>query len=206
MNKHNLISVMMIFISIQIFVVYSTDIFNTYTERSFIDILYVGKAVHIVKTDHKAAGWTMAHELALRDDLQLHSSDFIFCAKKGDHLDSPSQIDVRDNFGQTPMWVACSACNYDNYLFLKNCGADLHQKDVQYRSLLHAAASGVSMKCLDIVKDLVKNGVDLHQKDVLGNTPIDDFKHENNVINYQTQFYLKNRKLVLSFLNDNHLL
>ncbi|AKI80737.1 putative ankyrin repeat protein [Acanthamoeba polyphaga mimivirus] len=147
-------------------------------KRSYANILYFGRSAQLLETDRNA-GWTKAHETACNGNLEDYEEEYKEMDKH--------EIDVRDGFGQTPMWIATTRCNYRNYVFLKKHGSDLHQKDYQGRSLLHATANAVNSECLDIFKDLIANGVDLYQKDMVGSTAIDELKHENSIINYETE-------------------
>ncbi|AKI79819.1 putative ankyrin repeat protein [Acanthamoeba polyphaga mimivirus] len=162
-------------------------------KRSYANILYFGSSAQLLETDRNA-GWTKAHEMALHGNLEDHEEEY-------KEMDKP-EVDVRDGFGQTPIWIAATSCKYRNYMFLKRHGADLHQKDNQNRSLLHAAANAVNSECLDIFKDLIANGVSLHQKDMAGSTAIDELKYENTIINYETDGYNRNRREILKYLRQ----
>lgn len=169
------------------------NISNIPVKRSYTNILYFGHSAHLLETDRNA-GWTKAHEIARNGNLEDFEEEYKEMDKH--------EIDVRDGFGQTPMWIASTTCNYRNYMFLKRHGSDLHQKDYQGRSLLHATANAVNSECLDIFKDLIANGVDLYQKDIVGSTVIDELKHENSIINYETEGYIRNRREILKYLHQ----
>lgn len=158
-------------------------------KRSMTDILWAKPSSTISREDNDA-GWTQFHQKVYKGDL---SSE--------DIADLPKdQIDVRDRFGQSPMWIACAQCNSRLYKLLRDNGSDLKQKDIQERSLAHAIASGNSRNCASIAVDLVEHGVSFTDKDIMGNTPIEDLRHENSIVNYETDILNNNRRLTLAHL------
>lgn len=165
----------------------------TECKRRMTDILYFGNAISVCERDHNA-GWTLFH-------------DIVFCyeitQKDFQNIENRS-VDICDYFGQTPIWIACCRCNLEAYLLLKNNGSNLHQKDFQNRTLLHAAASiGMNSNCIEIIKDLLNEHVDHKTRDVLGNTFLDDLRREYGVTNLETKLYQHNKNNALLELNTN---
>jgi ankyrin repeat protein len=160
------------------------------TNRPVVDILYCTKEADISNRD-QIAGWTGLHQKVAENTLTQDDIKDI----------SPSKIDTRDLYGQSPMWTACNLCHFNMYELLKKNNVNLHQTDNQKRNLLHAIASGNNHTCDIIAMDLVKNGVSLKVKDIAGNTPIDDLNYEPSIINTENDVRIRNNKETLRMLN-----
>jgi ankyrin repeat protein len=141
------------------------------TKRSMSDILYLGDAAKIaMKND--GAGWTKLQEKVFNNDLKVE--DIVNL--------TPAEIDHRDEYGQTAMWIACNRCSITSIEMLKNAGANMQQKDNQDRNLLHAVATATFWNfedCEKVVGYLLKTGADPLLKDIQGKTPIDDLYEES---------------------------
>jgi len=141
--------------------------------REMTDIYYIGQAAKIAQRElFDSTGWTVFHKKCYYNELTLDDIN---------DLDK-HYIDIPDDYGQTPMWIACSEGNLDVYNLLKNAGSDLHQKDNQNRTLLHASAKGKSSDNCAIAQDLINNGVDPNQKDIMGNRMIDVLRDNSGYI------------------------
>ena len=142
-----------------------SNLFKPY-KRSMLNLYFNQTVVDIIEED-QIAGWT-----------ELHQRVFEGILTTDDISSLPTeQLDVRDKFGQSPMWVACSVCDDNMYSILKEHGSDLKQEDNQNRTLLHATASGENDRCGLITADLIKSGVTVTE-DIRGRTFVDILKLE----------------------------
>lgn len=145
---------------------HQSNLFKPY-KRSMLNLYFDQSSSEIIEQNPKA-DWTEFHQrvfegILTSDDIQSLSID---------------QIDVRDKFGQSPMWVACSICDENMYSLLKDHGSNLKQQDNQKRTLLHATASGENDRCGLIATDLIENGIHITDIDIRGRTFIDILKLE----------------------------
>jgi ankyrin repeat protein len=158
------------------------------TKRPMVSILYVGQAPHINITDFDA-GWTMLQDKIFFNTLK--SSDITNL--------TPSEIDHKDKYGQSALWIACCNNSLPYIKMLQNAGGDLKQKDNQDRTLLHAAVSCPSNYevCKNVICYLLENGVDINSRDVEGNSAIDDLEIEPNPVNSETMYRYEIKKKLL---------
>ena len=147
------------------------------TKRPATDILYYGNAAAITETNPDA-GWTQLHQKAY--DNSLSFSDLYDLTNGNAQTLLTNEIDLYDEYGQTPLWWACSKCNIDAYHLLKFFGSNLKQKDYQDRTLMHAITSGSSYMCKKIAIDLYKNGISIDDMDILKSTPIEYLRELTN--------------------------
>ena len=81
---------------------------------------------------------------------------------------SNSQIDIKDEYGRTPLINAAFYNNVELIDWLVRNGANINASDNIGFTALHFAAQEANTESL---KSLIKHGADLNQKDMHGNTP-----------------------------------
>lgn len=162
------------------------------SKRQSTSILYGGKAAILAESNDPYLGWTELHSLAYENKLNIKYLESLI-------LD---EIDVQDMYGQTPTWWSCHQNHFKQTRLLLDADADIYQKDNQNRTLMHAAASGDSDECKDIICFLYVKGVDPTLKDLAGQTVFDDLKRESNIINHHNSYREKNRRDALQKLNE----
>lgn len=140
--------------------------------RPITNIMYCGEAARIDQTD-RIAGWTHLHQKVYNNKLTTNDITNL----------KQNEIDVKDKYGQTPMWIACNECNMEMYELLKKHGADIYVSDNQNRTLLHAIASGDNSNCKKIAEDLYDNGCNPFVKDLLGKSAMEDLTKSSNPVN-----------------------
>lgn len=102
-------------------------------------------------------GWTYLHDKAYKGTLTEQDIENL----------SIDEIDIRDDFGQTPLFWAVHNSEYDAAVLLLNKGADINQVDGMKRTLLHITTSQ------KIAVLLLSKGVKHDQKDKSGMTAMD---------------------------------
>ena len=135
--------------------------------RTFCSILSTPRALKIFQSSGKEfnAGFTTLHHQAFINELREMDLKQL----------TPKEIDTKDSYGQSAIWIACHENNLEAYTLLKKYKACLKQHDKQNRTLLHASAYGkIPVIRNKIIQDLLQNGVDPKAQDVLGN---DMFKY-----------------------------
>lgn len=78
-------------------------------------------------------------------------------------------VSSRDTGSRTPIFVAAEKGNLDVVMALEAAGADLFHKQRDQLSLLHIA---IEAKKLDIVKFLIEKGLNVNEKDGIGESPL----------------------------------
>ena len=89
-----------------------------------------------------------------------------------------SRIDARNDFGQTPLFVAVRMASRDDVLALLAAGADPNLADMHGHTPAHVAAikagipgATIGLAYLQILQDLTDHGADLDLEDQRGRTP-----------------------------------
>lgn len=161
------------------------DILSESKNRRPVSCLYYGDSA-CLSNKPLQHGWTKLHDLAFNGILnESHLSGL-----------SKEEIDIKDKFGQTPLWWATQQCNLKSFNILINNGANVHQQDNQERTLLHAVTSGENINCITIAQKLLKMECSLNNKDGLGNTPLDDANRTPNPINRESMYKYNIRKKI----------
>ena len=135
--------------------------------------------------------WTVLHREAYQNIL----------THKDVHDLTPRQLDVRDEFGRSPLWWASHQCNSDNAKVLLYWGADPKQKDDYGKNLFHAVAIGAaSNECIKMAKLLTNHGVDYNEADADGKSSLDFLREETSPHDCTKETV---RQRLLDLLNKN---
>ena len=89
-----------------------------------------------------------------------------------------SILDIKDNFGHTPLHIACTLGFYNFVQYLINLGVNMNDLDKDNKTALFFA---VESKSVQIVKYLIINGADKYIKDKIGKIA-KDYTKDNNII------------------------
>lgn len=129
----------------------------------------------------KVGGWTFLHDKAYKGELiEEDITDLTI-----------EELDIRDGFGQSPLFWAVESGRLDIVEILLEKGADAKQTDNLGRTLFHVTSSP------QLVPILIKYGVDYNQKDNSGNTTIDELNRRSSIYNYETERIFQNKQRVL---------
>ena len=81
-----------------------------------------------------------------------------------------ADVNIKDNFGRSPLHVAAAADYVEMMTFLITCGADIGaQTSGEEQTVLHYAAKNGAVNC---VKVLLTQGADIDSRDFKGRTPL----------------------------------
>ena len=102
--------------------------------------------------------------------VDIHTATFLGNTKAlKQHIDAGSDLNVKDQYGSTPLIIATTFGKTDIAKTLINAGADLHITNNDGSTPLHIA----SFFCrTDIVKALLEKGADKTLKNNFGSTPL----------------------------------
>lgn len=78
-------------------------------------------------------------------------------------------VNSRDEYGRTPLIIACFHKNFELVKWLINKGADINAQDRNGYSALHASVSTLQT---EIVKYLIKQNIEIDLRDVYGNNAL----------------------------------
>eukprot|EP01114_Cavostelium_apophysatum_P017696 TRINITY_DN5318_c0_g2_i1.p1 TRINITY_DN5318_c0_g2~~TRINITY_DN5318_c0_g2_i1.p1 ORF type:complete len:1107 (+),score=298.47 TRINITY_DN5318_c0_g2_i1:102-3422(+) len=109
---------------------------------------------------------TLAHQLAANGFFRELKE--LISGADGDHVLS-RVINCRDQFGRTPMMVACSAGSFDCALILLDSGADIECKDTNGMTALHYASYNGRENCVSLL---------LHFEKIYRKTSSSDYVNE----------------------------
>ena len=136
---------------------------------------------------HNIDGWTHLHDKAYRGTL----------LKTDIRELTPIQIDIRDDFGQSPLYWSVEASHYEISSMLLAKGADPNQTDNLGRTLFHV------IKSTELVDLLLEYGVPYDKCDVYGIDAIEELSDDDGyVINSNTMRVIEQRKIIANQLAD----
>lgn len=74
------------------------------TKRPMTNILYFGQAARICVSDD-SAGWTILQDKVYKGELENYDLAEL----------TVSEVDHRDRYGQTALWIACQKCSISSF-------------------------------------------------------------------------------------------